>query len=659
MLGLPEVPFGSPDASSLEASGPLSLIKGPVVGPIARLNIADQRSFQYFIQTASYSITSFGHDAPRVRELLIQIALSDFSPSSTAVLKSALALASFHRANSLQTIAQYKVAALRKLAESTQGRISVTDSACHIAAGMILSTLEIQQNSMKSSHWLWYACGAAKIVKTAGLDVDNLDHDTASLVGWVHYYNTLSRFSLRHWQPHVMLDSDDAADSFHPVVCGNGQPESLTGAPHEILYLLSEAFNAATVPSDPRYETKAHRSHLETLDWKLRNLEKKGPDNNASAHTAHPAFDLVVELYRLSTLIYLRRASAGILSLDQKFTTWVGQAFELLERLPACQWPFPLLIFGCEAESDRQRMIILDVMDRTTVKRTRMRRRRTWLMPKHQIIIAMPSYLITGTSRGLGFEFVRQLSADSNNTVIGFVRNKKATEEKIQRELSGRPNIHTIQGEIQNLESVKNLVKEVAKITGGSLDYIIANAALQSEWSAHNPIGVLGEEPERLEEDMLESFKINTLGNIHLFNLAIPLIRKGQAKKIIAISSGMADPDFITNFSITDGAPYTISKGALNIAVAKFDAQYRKEGILFMAISPGLVATQDTSNYTEEQIQGVRDMVAAFKGYAPHWEGAISPEESATAVLSVIKKASIEAGNGGSFVSHYGNKQWL
>lgn len=76
---------------------------------------------------------------------------------------------------------------------------------------------------MKSSHWLWYACGAAKIVKTAGLDVDNLDHDTAALVGWVHYYNTLSRFSLRHWQPHVTLDADGAADSFHPVVCGNGQ----------------------------------------------------------------------------------------------------------------------------------------------------------------------------------------------------------------------------------------------------------------------------------------------------------------------------------------------------------------------------------------------------------------------------------------------------
>jgi NAD(P)-dependent dehydrogenase (short-subunit alcohol dehydrogenase family) len=95
---------------------------------------------------------------------------------------------------------------------------------------------------------------------------------------------------------------------------------------------------------------------------------------------------------------------------------------------------------------------------------------------------------------------------------------------------------------------------------------------------------------------MLESYMINTVGNVHLFNLALPLILKGEAKKIIAISSGMADPDFITQFSITDGPGYSMSKGALNIAIAKFDAEYRKQGVLFMAISPGLVATQDMSN---------------------------------------------------------------
>ncbi|KAM0350963.1 hypothetical protein ACHAPU_002741 [Fusarium lateritium] len=271
----------------------------------------------------------------------------------------------------------------------------------------------------------------------------------------------------------------------------------------------------------------------------------------------------------------------------------------------------------------------------------------------------MPSYLITGTSRGLGFEFVRQLSADSNNTIIGLVRNKEATDDKIQQELPGRSNIHIVRGEVQKYDDVKNFVEEAGKITGGSLDYVIANAAVQDEWSAHAPIGTLGSEPQRLEEDLLWNFKVNTVGNVHLFNLALPLIQKGQAKKVIAISSGMADPELISMFSITDGPSYSMSKGALNVAVAKFDAQYRKEGILFMAISPGLVATQDMSNVTEEQIEGFKQMVAAFQVYAPGFSGPISPEDSVKAVTAVIDKASIEAGNGGSFVSHFGNKQWL
>jgi len=74
---------------------------------------------------------------------------------------------------------------------------------------------------------------------------------------------------------------------------------------------------------------------------------------------------MAVELHRLSTLIYLRRASAGILKLDQSFNDWVEQAFELLAHLPTCQWPLPLLIFGLEAQEDEKRGITLDLMDRT------------------------------------------------------------------------------------------------------------------------------------------------------------------------------------------------------------------------------------------------------------------------------------------------------
>lgn len=74
---------------------------------------------------------------------------------------------------------------------------------------------------------------------------------------------------------------------------------------------------------------------------------------------------MAVELFRLSTLIYLRRTSAGILDLDKNFDEWVEQAFLLLAHLPSCQWPFPLLIFGCEAHDDERRLVMLDLIQRT------------------------------------------------------------------------------------------------------------------------------------------------------------------------------------------------------------------------------------------------------------------------------------------------------
>lgn len=52
-------------------------------------------------------------------------------------------------------------------------------------------------------------------------------------------------------------------------------------------------------------------------------------------------------------------------------------------------------------------------------------------------------------------------------------------------------------------------------------------------------------------------------------------------------------------------------------------------------------------------------LMQKFADYAPHFKGPDTPEQSVTAVRSVIDNASIEKGNGGDFLSHYGNKQWL
>lgn len=52
-------------------------------------------------------------------------------------------------------------------------------------------------------------------------------------------------------------------------------------------------------------------------------------------------------------------------------------------------------------------------------------------------------------------------------------------------------------------------------------------------------------------------------------------------------------------------------------------------------------------------------LAAKFQEYAPNFQGQVSPETSVKDIISVYEKASVANGDGGSFVSHFGTKQWL
>ncbi|KAM0330606.1 hypothetical protein ACHAQA_003555 [Verticillium albo-atrum] len=270
----------------------------------------------------------------------------------------------------------------------------------------------------------------------------------------------------------------------------------------------------------------------------------------------------------------------------------------------------------------------------------------------------MPSYLVTGVNRGLGWAFLRQISEDANNVVIGTVRDKASIEKKIADELGDRSNVHIVEAELLKYESIQASVTEVSKITGGKLDYIIANAAYISNLSAFSTFGELAETPQELEEDLLKSFKINVVGVVHLFNLYMPLILKGNVKKVITISTGFADLDLTNKYRVGVAGPYAISKGAVNVAVSKFHAQYAEDGVLFMGISPGVVDTGNNNDLDERQAKAAMELGAKFNDYAPGFRP-LSPKESVLDVMKVIHGSSLENGRGGAFISHLGSKQWL
>ncbi|KAI1468316.1 NAD(P)-binding protein [Daldinia caldariorum] len=272
----------------------------------------------------------------------------------------------------------------------------------------------------------------------------------------------------------------------------------------------------------------------------------------------------------------------------------------------------------------------------------------------------MPSYVVTGAGRGLGVEFLRQLSENPDAIVIGLARNVEAAKKKAAE--TGRPNIHIIHGDLDDYESLKKAAEETAKITGGSLDYLIANGAYISGVSASLGLFDLGENPKALDEDLEKSFRTNVYGNIHLINFFLPLIQKGQAKKVISISTGLADFELTKEYKIEPAGPYAMSKAALNLAIAKYHAQFASEGILFFSISPGMVATDANTPpiTTEREQKKAQQMYASFAQYAPHFKGPITPKESVEKVLGVIYDSSLEKGDGGAFVSHLGRGQpWI
>jgi NAD(P)-dependent dehydrogenase (short-subunit alcohol dehydrogenase family) len=158
----------------------------------------------------------------------------------------------------------------------------------------------------------------------------------------------------------------------------------------------------------------------------------------------------------------------------------------------------------------------------------------------------------------------------------------------------------------------------------------------------------------------------------------LPLLRAAAAAtgsaNVITLSTGAADIDMTLKSEITFGGPYAISKTGLLMAIAKYAVKYKKENIIFLSISPGLVNTatkpRTYRNFafkllfinrpvaTPKQLEEFAHMVKTFQIGSPHWNGQpITPEESVSKMLNIFKGLTIK--DTGAFISHKGNKEWL
>ena len=183
-------------------------------------------------------------------------------------------------------------------------------------------------------------------------------------------------------------------------------------------------------------------------------------------------------------------------------------------------------------------------------------------------------WVITGASRGIGLEIVKQL-LDADEQVTALARNSANAPEL--QELSDE---HPARLRVVDADVTKeiDLDRAVKAIDGVPVDILINNAGVYKESD-----GRLSElDPKTVEQ----TFLVNSLGPLRVTRAFLPLLSKSKSPVIANITSLMG--------SISDNASggsyaYRMSKAALNMFTKNLSLELKNSVVL--SLHPGWVKT--------------------------------------------------------------------
>lgn len=267
----------------------------------------------------------------------------------------------------------------------------------------------------------------------------------------------------------------------------------------------------------------------------------------------------------------------------------------------------------------------------------------------------MSSYAITGASRGLGLELVTQLSSVPSNTIFALVRDPN-NSPALQGLANERSNIHVLTADVTDPDAILNAAASVSTVTGGKLDILIHNAAGMDHTAMPLAPSQLPFEREALAAMFRLEMSTSVFGAIWTTNAFLPLLEKGREKKVVHITTAMADVDFVNTTGIAYGVAAGVSKAGLNLVTAKYAAEFAEKGIKFLALSPGWVNTMEGP--APPQMKPFFElMLSQFRRAEPKLEGPLTKSDSVRMQLEVIDK--LDQKLSGQVVSHHGDKNWF
>ncbi|XP_065576503.1 uncharacterized protein LOC136037680 isoform X7 [Artemia franciscana] len=166
----------------------------------------------------------------------------------------------------------------------------------------------------------------------------------------------------------------------------------------------------------------------------------------------------------------------------------------------------------------------------------------------------MKTVLITGSSRGIGLGLVKEYVKNGYKVVATCRDPETASDLKSTLAETNQPSAIAL--DVASDDSIFKAAEEVSKIVD-SIDILINNAGVAAKNHPNDPaIGV-----DR--EDALRVYSTNVIGPLKVTEAFLPLLRKGNEKKVINISSSPGSCG-CPGATLQSYATYNGSKGALN-----------------------------------------------------------------------------------------------
>lgn len=223
----------------------------------------------------------------------------------------------------------------------------------------------------------------------------------------------------------------------------------------------------------------------------------------------------------------------------------------------------------------------------------------------------MPTYFLTGANRGLGLEFVRQLSSNPSNTLIAGVRSLQADLTDLNTILSStkNSNVHIIECDVSSMDSLSSFDSRVADFLSRTVTKQITHLFNIAGINATSSDTSLTLDPASLDNHM----RTNVLGPAKIVEALQSYLAPGAI--VMNMTSGLG------SLKVATGTPkcctYSMSKAALNMLTLHQARDLKEKDIIVICMDPGWVKTRMGGKgaliEADASIKGMLDVVDGLK----------------------------------------------